>query len=143
MRLVAFEPDHLFMFAPQQAQAESMQWMTPDIAEAVAAYFSFTGIDESGEVVGCAGIAPAPKSDDYVAWAVFADSIGKHALALMKAVKRGLELYRDRRIVAHVDPKHLKAARFAETLNFRLEPEATVLHPSGTALHVYVRGAHG
>lgn len=142
MRLIPFEPKHLGAFQAQEAQRESMEWMRPEIAEAAAQAFSFTGLDDRGFVVGCAGLAPF--DEGLVAWAVFGDAIADHPLALMRAVKRGLDLHRRHTVIAHIDPDHTKAAAFARALSFQFKEVRADLHPSGRALHVYVReGVNG
>lgn len=140
MIFVPFEPAHLAEFQPQGPQRASMQWMTPEIAEAAAQFFSFTGLDAYGDVVGCAGLAPIDDDGrDLLAWAVFSEAIEKHALAVTRAVKRGLDAHRGHRIVAHVNPEHVKAASFARALSFHFQEVRADLHPSGAALHVYAR----
>lgn len=142
MRFVPFEPAHLKMFAAQEAQRQSLQWMSGDIAEAAAQTFSFTGIDEEGRVIGCAGLAPA--EEGLVAWAVLSEAIAGRGLALARAVKRGLDLHSDHAIIAHINPDHAKAANFARALSFKFKEVRADLHPSGMALHVYVReGVNG
>lgn len=142
MRFVRFEPEHAFAFEPQGAQRPYMQWFTPEIAAAASQFFSFTGVDEEG-VVGCAGLAPAD-TGELIAWAVFSERIKRHAVSVMRAVKRGLDLHRDHVVVAHVHPEHRKAAAFAEALSFNFKEVRADLHPSGAALHVYLReGGNG
>ncbi|HVK81985.1 MAG TPA: hypothetical protein VM915_15395 [Verrucomicrobiae bacterium] len=114
-----------------------MKWMSPDIAEAAAAHYAFTAIDDRGRIVGCGGIAPA---DQYlVAWAVFSQLIEAHRFAITRAVRQSLDLHRTCPVVAHIHPEHGKAARFAEALDFRFLEARADLHPSGALLHVYVR----
>lgn len=137
MRFVPFSPEHAFAFEPQGAQKAHVAWMTPDIAEAAAAHFSFSAIDDAGRIVGCAGIAPT--EDALVAWALFSERLYQHRFAITRAVRMGLDLHRTRRVVAHVHVDHAKAARFAEALDFRWLETRADLHPSGSMMHVYVR----
>lgn len=117
-----------------------MQWMTPDIAEACARHFSFSGFDARGRCVGCAGIAPE-EGGELVAWAVFSPLLFANRLAVTRAVKAGLELHRGRRITAYIQENHGKAARFAEALDFHHRQTRADIHPSGATVLVYVRDA--
>ena len=133
MRFEPFHAQHLSEVTPQPDQAAFLQWMTPDIAERVAEHFAFTGFDEAGAIVGCAGIAPV--EDEMVAWAVFSERVFAYPKAVMRAVKAGLSLHRGQRIMAYVAVSHVKAARFAEALDFQLAGRVT--HPNGAELFVY------
>ena len=138
MRFVKFEPEHLFAFTPQQAQRPHLEWMTLDIAEIAAQYFSFTGYGHNGEMVGCAGLAPI-EDGSLVAWAVFGEMLPRYGRGVTKAGKAGLDLHQDKRILAHIHIDHANASRFAEALHFKLLETRSDLHPSGAAMHVYVR----
>lgn len=142
MILSPFEPEHLTQFEAQGPQKPYLQWMTPDIGRAAAAHFSFTGHDAQGRIVGCAGLAPIDGA--LVAWALFSVLLEANALAVTRAVRQGLNMHRATRVVAHIHPEHVKAARFAETLQFRFAETRADLHPSGAPLYVYVReGVNG
>lgn len=136
MQFIPFEPAHAYAFEAQGPQKPFLEWMTPDIARLAAAYFAFTGVDHEG-VVGCAGLAPSEETDDLVAWALFSPRLFSNRIAVMRAVRQGLDLHKTRRIIAHVAPEHEKAARFAEALNFRLVGDAP--HPSGRPVLLYAR----
>ncbi|MGE0533143.1 MAG: hypothetical protein AB7P35_17680 [Hyphomonadaceae bacterium] len=138
MRFVKFEPGHLFAFEAQDAQKPYLQWTSPDIAKTCAAHFSFTGIDDRGRIVGCAGLAPW-QDGALAAWAVFSPSIHTHARAVLRAVRSGLDLHRTRTIVAYVAPEHVKAARFAEALDFSLSGRDEL--PNGQSVLRYAREA--
>lgn len=143
MQIEPFQAAHMLALDPQEAQRPHLRWMNSSIAEAASAFFSFTAVDEQGRIIGCAGIAPA-ESGDLVAWAVFSSLIERHALAITRAVKSGLDLHAARRVVAHIHPDHVKAASFAKRLSFKFEEARADLHPGGMTLHVYVReGRHG
>ena len=137
MRLIPFDPAHLFAFEAQAPQKPGVQWHTPEIAEAAALHFSWTGIASDGEIVGCAGIAPYDHG--LVAWAQFSERLFEHRLAVTRAVKNGLALHSASRVEAHIDPEHAKAARFAGALNFRFEQVRCDLRPDGAPMLVYVR----
>lgn len=141
MRIAPFAPGDLFAFTPQAAQAAHFGWMSREIAEAAAAHVAFSLYEETGGMIGCAGLAPIESDDgeELVAWAVFSARIADNALAVMRACARCLDLFSGRRIVAHVAPDHPKAARFAEALGFRFVRDDADLHPSGKSLRVYVR----
>lgn len=137
MRFCPFEPKHMLEVTPQPAQAPYLKWMSPEIAEAAAAHYAFTALDDRERIVGCGGIAP---TEDYlVAWALFSQLIEAHKFAITRAVRMSLDLHRTRPVVAHIHPEHAKASRFAEALNFRFLEARADLHPSGALLHVYVR----
>ncbi len=135
MRLAPFEPTHLFAFTPQGPQKPYVEFMTPDIAAAASGYFAFTGFDDREAIIGCAGLAPF--GADLVAWAVFSPLLFAHKRAVVRAVKAGLDLHVGRRILAHVDPAHDKAARFAEALDFAIA--GRVAHPNGRDVLLYAR----
>jgi hypothetical protein len=137
VRFVPFEPQHLVLIEAQPAQAKHLQWMTPEIAEAAAAHYAFTAIDDLGRLVGCAGMAPA--ADGIVAWAIFSDLIKAYPVAIFRALRRTLEAFRFERVVMHIHTEHAKASRLAEALHFRFLEARADLHPSGSILHVYVR----
>lgn len=137
IRFVPFAADHVGAFALQGPQAPYLKWLTPEIAEAAAQHFAFTGIDEAG-IVGSAGIAPV-EGGACVAWAMFSERIRAHRFAVTKAVKRGLALHSHVDVIAHIHPEHAKAAAFAEALSFKFKEARPDLHPSGALLHVYIR----
>ena len=138
MRFAKFRPEHLLEFSPQEAQRPHLEWMTPEIADLAAEHFSFTGYGHNGEMVGCAGLAPIEEGA-LIAWAIFGEALPKYALSVTRAVKTGLDFHKSGPIFAHIHVGHANAARFAEALQFKLLETRSDLHPSGAAMHVYVR----
>lgn len=138
MRLIPFEPAHLDAFPPQAAQAAYAKMRTREQAEAVAPWFSLTGIDDEGNILGCAGLAQL-ENGDLGAWAVFSERVLAMPLALFRVVKRGLDAHADRRMIAYVAQEHDKAARFAEALHFNLC--GTERLEDGGSVLCYVRDA--
>ena len=136
MRLVPFEPHHLRQMEVQPAQAPFIEWMTPEVGEAAAARFSFTGLDDAGTIIGCAGIVETEEGG-LGAWATFSTLLTAHAVAVTRAVRRGLSLYDGQRIEAHVLTGHTKAAAFAERLNFSFVRR--MAHPNGAEIMLYAR----
>lgn len=137
MNFRAFHPDDVTAMTPQSAQAALSPYFTREIAEAAALHFAQTGLDESGQVVGCAGVCEM-EDGRLLAWAWFAAGFEKYALSIIKFMRWALGEIKDP-VWAYVDSAHVKATRFAEALGFALESTERSAFPDGREALLYVR----
>lgn len=119
--LVKLQPEHLFQFTPQPAQAAALGMLTPDFAQTLVAQ---TGVGWAGvldgRVIGCAGIAECwPGRAE--AWTLLSEDAFDVFRHIHRVVRRVLADCPWHRVEMKVDADHVAAIRWAEHLGFERE----------------------
>lgn len=128
MRFVPFKLCHIAELDVQESQRGAIDCEALGLIANVAELSdAWTGLDETGEVIGCAGVMPThivsctnvaglecPK--EAVVWAVFSPSLKANVKAVIRFVRTVLDHRPEQRILAYVEPSQPKAARFAEAV---------------------------
>lgn len=117
MRVEPFEPAHLHALTLQPHQAHTADTLRA-LAEIVAGLGPAWTALEGEEVIACAGIAEGE------VWTLLGEGAGPHMLAMTRAVRRGLLLAGDQRLVAFIDPHFAPAARWAKMMGFRFAADS-------------------
>lgn len=119
--LVKLQPEHLFQFTPQAAQAAVLGVLTEDYANALVAQSAvgWAGLLD-GHVVGCAGIAECwPGRAE--AWTLLAPDAFDVFRQIHRTVRDVLADCPWHRVEMKVDADHAAAVRWAEHLGFERE----------------------
>lgn len=136
MEILAFAPEHLNTLAVQAAQAGALadRDKALKLISAGQAFSARTG----GATLAVAGVVEQWPGR-ALAWAVLSQDIGRHMVAVHRAVVRFLELAPYRRIEMHVDAKHEQGKRWAEMLGFEYEGYERAYAPDGRDCLLYAR----
>lgn len=133
MNVVPLDALHLRQIRPQAAQeyeAEVQRDLLP-VGQAWAAVVD-------GRAVACAGMVEVWPGRAY-AWALLDRDVGRHMLALVRAIRSTLRAATWRRIEMAVDAEFAPGCRLAELLGFERECRAGAYFPNGHDAYVYVR----
>lgn len=133
MNIIAFKPEHAALI-----QLQTMQFgVSIDVADQI------TGPAWTGEVDGqpiiCAGFMPIWEGRAF-AWALLAQSAGRHMAAVHRAARERIRAARFRRLEAYVDPRYPQAARWVSMLGFQREGLLRRFTPAGEDMEIYCRG---
>ena len=134
--IIPFEPWHLAWLTETTEQA----WIarTPAYAASLKAagpcYTAFAGMT----VVACAGVMLC-WTDRAQAWSMLSASVGLHAFAVHRAVKRFLDAYPVRRVECTVDPRSEIAVKWVRRLGFQYEGTMAAYTPLGDTMDLYAR----
>lgn len=119
--LVKLQPEHLFQFTPQAAQAAVLGMLTEEYAQALVSQSTvgWTGVLD-GQVIGCAGIAECwpGRAEAWTLLAPDAFDVFRH---IHRVVRRVLADSPWHRVEMKVDADHAAAVRWAEHLGFERE----------------------
>ena len=119
--LVKLQPEHLFQFTPQPAQAAILHVLDDSYARSLVEQspVGWAGLID-GKVVGCAGISECwPGRAE--AWTLLAPDAFSVFRQIHRTVRQVLSDGRWHRVEMKVDAGHAEAIRWAEHLGFERE----------------------
>jgi len=138
MRIIPFKQHHLEIIELQESQAYLGSWVTPDIAKALEAHISFTGI-ANDKVIACAGMIKRSECWGTL-WAYLSKDAGKHLISIHKASRKLIEGSMLKRIDTTVDCEFEAGHRWMKLLGFEMEAERMRCYrPDGGDSSLYAR----
>lgn len=138
LEIVPFKADHLFDLRLQDAQEMFYAKFSPQYGRALEdAGGGWTALVD-GRPIACAGLAEQWQGR-ALAWALLANDIRPHFVAVTRAVKRALDLSDYRRIEAQVDAEFGQGIRWAQMLGFEIEAKLRAFTPEGRDAFMYAR----
>lgn len=140
MKLVKFRAEHLQRLTLQPAQRYFHgNFEDPAYGRALeTSAFSFTGLDDDGAVIGCAGVHELWQGR-AVAWALLSADAGPHFKAIHKAARGFFVQAPWRRIEAMVEDGFDAGHRWAKMLGMDHEGCMRAYSPGGKDFHIYAR----
>lgn len=146
MNIVPYKAEHLLAFRLQPGQQYLAAWTTEEHAKAVEAAvdanlgWAFTAIDDTGRVLGCAGVQLYWQGRG-MAWSYLSSDIGMFFPKVHRAVKRFMDGCFVHRIEATADADFAEGQRWLDMLGFKRETPEPMLgyRPDGGACYLYAR----
>jgi hypothetical protein len=122
MRVVPFKPEHLSHLPLQRKQLNAREYIAndPDYIRALTMYGDAYTVLVDGEPIVCAGVMKYGDGRGG-AWALFAETSGKHFVRICRYILRYLQVSDLRRIEAVVDVDFAEGIRLAKVLGFKVE----------------------
>lgn len=134
--MLAFEPFRKAHLAALSAPDAKVLHATASVVE-LEKHPSFTGRDDAGNVVGCAGLHPIWWPGRWNAWAFFEKPTGPHMLQITRFVRLVLDSFPVPRVEAHVIEGFPQGYKFAKVLGFQLETPAPMMKWSPNGENVF------
>lgn len=145
MRIEKYKPTDMFDIDVQTAQRlQVKEYMTMESAELLASEgnIAYSGFDDSGRCIGCAGIVDMGHGRG-TAWAVLGKHVGKHFVQFIKRVNHEMLTSNFRRLEMACNVDFPEAQRMALMLGFMPEGRMVSYFASGTDAILYGRVLHG
>ena len=141
MKIIPFEAHHLLDVDLQDSQTYLSQWINEAQAKEIeATECAFTGVNEDGSLMGCAGVMNIWHGRAQ-GWAYISKKAeGRSFIKVHKAVSRFFDACYIKRVEITVDCNFEQGHRWAEMLGFTMEAERmTAYRPDGGDCALYAR----
>ena len=143
MIIVPYNRTHLYELQPQEHQAHVMSIVTPEQAKTLETKWAFTGKDNDGKVLICAGVIEV-WANRGLAWTYIDKDAGKHFKAIHNASKRFFDYCPLNRIEATVHVNFEQGHRWMRLLGFTLEAKVMRMFlPNGEDMALYAKVKNG
>lgn len=110
------------LYSIQVKTEQTLDWgYSTQHAKFMEGQYSFTGVDDEGNVIACAGLMPLFPGVGSI-WAMFSDELPKHKLAVIRELRKHLKHLQDHdyfRMETVVRKDHPTSLRFIEAVGFK------------------------
>jgi hypothetical protein len=120
MNIIPFIPAHLDQIILQPSQVGMRKYFTAQYAKDLSQHISFTAVDVSEKILGCAGLIEEDPRRAY-AWVLLSPDLGRKLIPFHKKIEAMLALSPYDRIETVVDSTFSQGLRWMELLGFTYE----------------------
>jgi len=120
MKIIPFEPGHIWQVRLQSVQVVALGEVTPQYAQLLAASGPAVSAIEDGILLGCCGVAATPYTGGIL-WGFVGTDCGPRMLKVHRGVSRFIDSVRHRRIEATVLAGFEPGCRWMKLLGFEFE----------------------
>jgi hypothetical protein len=139
MIVVPYKAEHLMALQLQRGQAYCAPFITEEYARLLEGKFALTALDDEGQPIMVAGVAPIWENRGLV-WSFVGRNAGKHFVAIHKACLEVLDAAPYRRLEADTACEFKAGHRWLRMLGFVMEAERMrAYRPDGGDSALYAR----